>query len=232
MQTKVLSVLCITQFVLLLVFGIGPLLSPRAGAASDVLHVRGVVIEDAEGRPRILLGAPIPSVAGRKRQDEASAAIVFLDPAGSDRLLVGEGIGAQIEGKVYSQQQRSVSASAYGITIMDGQGNERGGFGFAALASGGGRAMISLDRPTGDAWGAVVDDKLGWVGMLFNYPMPSGEYQPAIEMGVEKERPFLHLKDKNDYPRAELALTLDGVPSLTVQDQKGKQITDVLRISH
>jgi hypothetical protein len=233
-QVKVLRVTSVIQFIILLFLAMSLLTrhAVRAGSSSDVLRIRGLIIEDHEGRARILVGAPFPSATGRKRQDDTSSAILFLDAAGSDRLLVGEGIGAQINGKIYSQQQRSVRGSSYGINIMDGSGNERGGFGFTAMPSGGGRAIVALDRPVGDAWGAVVDDKTGWVGMTFNYPMPLGEYQPGIEMGLEKERPFLHLKDKNDYSRSELSLGADGTPSLTVQDKNGKQVRDLFGLSH
>jgi hypothetical protein len=34
--------------------------------------------------------------------------MLFLGPSGADRLLVGEGIGPQVRGKVSSQQQRAV----------------------------------------------------------------------------------------------------------------------------
>lgn len=228
---KALWVACVAQFlVLVALFATKLFIRPvHAEASSNVLHVRGLVIEDAEGRPRVLIGAPFPVVAGRKRQDEGSAAVLFLDQNGIDRLLIGEGIAAQIQGKLFSQQQRAVKGSAYGVTLMDGSGNERGGFGFTALPSGGGRALIALDRPVGDAWGAVVDDKSGWAGMIFNYQMPLGQYQPGIEMGLQGERPFLHFKDKNDNSRAEISLRPDGMPSLTMYDDKGKPLTDVLR---
>ena len=75
----------------------------------------------------------------------------------------------------------------------------------------------------------MVDDKTRFVGMLFNYPMPIGQYQPAIEMGVQKEWPFLQFKDKNDYPRAEISEAPDGTPAFTVADGKGKELGDVLK---
>jgi len=230
-QISTLRFICIGQFIVIIAVTASLWLpnSVQANPRSDVLRVRGLVIEDAQGKPRILLGAPFPSVAGRKRQEEGSAAMLFLSQDGTDRLLVGEGIGAQIAGKVYPREKRAVIGSAYGVTIMDGDGNERGGFGFTALPSGGGRAVVSLDRPVGDAWGAVVDDKTGWAGMVFDYPMPIGEYQPGIEMGVMGERPFLHFKDKSDNSRAEISLAPTGAPSLTVSDEKGKQLADLFR---
>ena len=232
-QLKALRSVCIGQWVLLLAVAAAFLASrPVQAGSPNVLHARGLVIEDSAGRARIVLGAPFPQVAGRKRQDEGSVAMVFLNEDGADRLLLGEGIGAQIDGKVYSQQQRATNGAAYGVTIMDGHGNERGGFGFIALASGGGRGIITLDRPVGDAWGAWVDDRTDLTGMTFNYPMPIGEYQPAIEFVVQKGRPFLHLKDHQDYARAELSLAADGKPSLTVSDGSGKQLDDLFAAAH
>lgn len=218
-QIKILRLVCVVQVVVLLAVAAAP--------SKSILRARGLIIEDAQGRPRILLGAPFPDVPNRKRHDERSAAMLFLNENGADRLLVGGGIGAQVARKVYSQKKRAVQGSSYGVLIMDGDGNERGGFGFTALPTGGGRALIALDRPVGDAWWAVVDDKSGWAGMTFNYPMPFGQYQPGIEMGVVGERPFLHFKDKEDNARAEIALAPDGTPSLTAGDAKGTTLTNL-----
>jgi hypothetical protein len=72
----------------------------------------------------------------------------------------------------------------------------------------------------------------GWAGMMFNYPMPLAECQPGIEMGVQGERPFLHFKDKNDNSSVEISIAPAGVPSLTVYDTKGKQLSDLFRQPH
>lgn len=224
-QIRWLRLLCGAQLAILILVAAAP------AASRQILHARGLIIDDAQGRPRILIGAPFPSVKARHRQDPGSTAMIFLDPNGNDRLLVGEGIGAQIAGKVYTQQNRSVHGAAYGINVMDGSGNERGGFGFIATPSGGGRAVIALDRPAGDAWGAMVDDRLDFAGMLFNYPMPAGQYQSAIEIGVQGERPFLHFKDKEDNSRAEIAMAPDGTPSFTVSDAKGTIVKNVLTLA-
>jgi hypothetical protein len=228
-QVRFLRWVCILQAALFLlaVAGMFRTRPVSADTSGDVLRLKGLIIEDAQGRPRILLGAPFPKAQNRKRQDDGSAAMLFLNENGADRLLVGEGIGAQIAGKVYSQKKRAVQGESYGILIMDGEGNERGGYGFTALPGGGGRGVITLDRPVGDAWGAMVDDKTQFVGELINYPMPLGQYQPALEMGVQKEWPFLHFKDKNDYPRAEISEAPDGTPSFTVADAKGKKLGDI-----
>ena len=44
----------------------------RSGTDADgVLRVRGLIVEDAAGRERILIGAPVPEAANRVRTDEA-----------------------------------------------------------------------------------------------------------------------------------------------------------------
>ena len=53
---------------------------------STVLRLRGLVIEDDQGRPRMLLGAPTPQVTGRKRREGVDG-IVLLGP---DRVAVGQ----------------------------------------------------------------------------------------------------------------------------------------------
>lgn len=53
-----------------------------ASSSNDrVLHVRGIVIEDLNGIPRLLLGAPILN-QGRKRQDAVTGIILL----GEERL--------------------------------------------------------------------------------------------------------------------------------------------------
>lgn len=40
-----------------------------ANSPSQVTRVHGLIVEDDQGRPRILLGSPFPKVAARTRQD-------------------------------------------------------------------------------------------------------------------------------------------------------------------
>jgi hypothetical protein len=224
--------MCLLQVVVLMAFAAIALLTgqSRADNSSQVLHIRGLVVEDAHGRPRVLLGSPFPKVPGRKRQDEDSTALVFLNEDGADRLIVGEAISPQVSGKV--EHREAGLGSSYGVFIHDGQGDERGGFGFFAnSAGGGGRGVIALDRPTGDAWAAMVDDKTGFAGTIFEYPMPAGQYQPGIEMGFQGETPFLHFRDKNDKDRALLELAPNGAPSLNLFDVRGGKVTDIFRVS-
>src|SRR3954468_15142978 len=63
--------------------------------APVILRAQGLIIQDAQGRPRIVIGAPIPSVPERLRTDGATG-LVLLDSAGHDRLALGAYGGPQI----------------------------------------------------------------------------------------------------------------------------------------
>jgi hypothetical protein len=118
----------------------------------SVIHAQGLVIEDANGHPRVLLGAPFPDVPGRLRHDEQTTAMVFLDEQGHDRLTVGEATTPQSRGKVIPHFHR-VGASV-GMIIHDLDGNERGGMSWLSN----GRGVIAFDYPERDAIGMYVDD--------------------------------------------------------------------------
>jgi hypothetical protein len=48
--------------------------------------LEGSIIEDERGRARIILGAPLPAVAERKRQGPLTNSMIFLDVLGFDQL--------------------------------------------------------------------------------------------------------------------------------------------------
>ena len=120
-----------------------------------ILRVRGIVIEDSAGHPRLLLGAPISS-QGRKRQDEITG-LVMLSEDGIDRLAIGTANYDQINGTL----QHRV-ANGIGVLLNDAKGNERGGFGF--LESG--RVTLGLDRAHGEEGAFLtVDDEDDFAGL-------------------------------------------------------------------
>jgi hypothetical protein len=53
----------------------------------NLVRVRGLVVEDAAGRERILIGAPVPAVKGRKRRDD-SVGFIVLGENGADRVTL------------------------------------------------------------------------------------------------------------------------------------------------
>ena len=206
-------------------------LATRVKAAEDakVLRLKGLIIEDDQGRARILLGAPFPKSSDRLRQDDTSTAIVFLDQQGHDRFLVGETIAAQIDGKVPPQFHRMGQSAAYGATIFDTAGNERGGMGFLSNGSTVNRAVMALDRPGEDAIGMMVDDKTGYAGLGISYPPEVGKWTDGINLGTQGNKAFITIKDLHDRPRATFGIGPEPDPSFQLFDDKGNPGPELLK---
>lgn len=102
------------------------------GPEGDVLRAQGLVIEDAQGRPRILLGAPVPEVESRVRADTARVreawAQRYPDPDG------------------YMENYRNrIRHSMNGLLVInDEQGYERSGYGLLEV-DGRDRVVLGLD---------------------------------------------------------------------------------------
>ncbi len=222
-KTRRLELLCFSQFAVLLVVGLTGVHSRavHAQSAGNILHARGLVIEDGAGRPRMLLGAPFPKVRARFRQDSTTTAMVFLDERGRDRLTLGEEPEPQVGGKVVTAVHRI--APGFGVVIHDGEGNERGAYGWLAN----GRALITLDRPGLDAWAAIVDDKTGFAGMRIEYPPDVARDSNGIEMGTEGSRAFLRFLDTHEKERAVLQYNEGGPTTFRTRDTSGKVIRDL-----
>lgn len=88
-----------------------------------VWRVRGLIVEDGEGRGRILLGAPLLPVPDRQRQDPTTA-MIFVDEQGTDRLAIGYLPDPQKDGEIKPRFSPSV-----GIILNNPAGFEVGGFG-------------------------------------------------------------------------------------------------------
>jgi hypothetical protein len=224
-RLQVMTALCIAFLSALLVVTAGSF-GTRVNASEDakVLRLKGLIIEDSEGRARILLGAPLPEVPERLRKDAVGTDLVFLDEQGYDRFRVGEHLPA-VPGfhRV---------GSSYGVTILDTKGGERGGMGFLSNGKNVNRAVIALDRPfnpsvSADAWAAVVDDTTGFAGTYYMYPPGKDRDQSGIVMGTNGEKANIIFKDRNDKDRAAFALS-SGVPSFKVFDEAGKPEVDLL----
>ena len=134
----------------------------RSGAATDdVIRARGLIIEDADGRERILIGAPVPEAADRVRTDEArvrevwgprfpeaymdfyrdysheTTGMLILSGDGFDRLVVGDPVPDPNIGRR--------SAPTTGMVINDVEGFERTGYGLSPVD---GRYNVGLGLDT------------------------------------------------------------------------------------
>ncbi len=214
-KTRRLRHLCWIQTTILVVIGLSAILSRSVSARGSprVLRAHGLVIEDDQGRARLILGAPLPDVPERKRQGSFTNSIVFLDEQGNDRLTLGEGPNPQAQGKILHR-----IATFFGVLIHDNKGDERGGYGWLSN----GRAVVTLDRPGLDAWAAVVDDKTGFAGMRVEYAPDIANDKTGVEIGTRGSHALFRFMDTKERDRAVLRLGDTGVPSFRVSDETGR----------
>ena len=114
---------------------------PDTPKPDPILRAQGLVITDAQGHDRILIGAPVPASKDRTRKDNVSDSIIFLGKTGADRLALGQLPTLHIDGKTY---KRRGDDDNYGMTLYDTKGSERGGMAFMGT----GRVGLALDRAT------------------------------------------------------------------------------------
>ncbi len=110
---------------------------------ADILRVRGLIVEDAAGYDRILIGAPVPAVNGRKRRDN-TVGLIVLGENGADRLALA---APTPEPQIHGVIAKRIGGQA-GFVVDDENGDERGGFG---VLDNDGRVSLGLDYPHGTA---------------------------------------------------------------------------------
>jgi len=111
-QIRNLKVIAVLAFVLFAV-AVGLLLNFKVEAQSGdrILRVRGIVVEDAAGRERILIGAPIPAAQNRVRTDLAR--------------VRSEWAGRYPNADRYINYYKDYQHGANGILILDEKGFDR-----------------------------------------------------------------------------------------------------------
>jgi hypothetical protein len=148
-----------------------------------VLRVRGLIVEDAAGRERILIGAPIPFAKNRVRTDTARVrqawahrypnadqymgyyagyrnavnGLLVLDERGFDRLAIGDSVPDPNTG-------RRIGPST-GVAVNDSAGFERTGYGLVR-ADGHYRVVLGLDSEHGEEGLALAVFDVGGVGLM------------------------------------------------------------------
>jgi hypothetical protein len=178
---------------LILVLGITALRPAPEGA--EVLRVRGIVIVDAEGRERILIGAPIPTVGHRVRTDlervrdlwaprypdpeqymthyrdyrHDTYGLLILDEGGFDRIAIGDPVPDPNVGK-------RIGPST-GMVINDERGSERSGYGLLNV-DGKKRIVLGLDSDRGMEGLVLFLDDEGRVGIAIS------DGERGINMGL------------------------------------------------
>jgi hypothetical protein len=178
----------------------------------EIVRTRQLVIEDESGRPRVILGAPIADLEGRKRSDP-SVGMLVLDEDGVDRLSLGSpSIAPQIAGKVV----RRIAASS-GVVVNDAKGNERTGYGYLENGS----VVLGLDHEDGEGVMLFINPSTGYSGFLVNGRGGQGDRQRVFlgaKLGEEATGPgtlvlnrpdaswhtFITAKEPGELPLVEL----------------------------
>lgn len=151
--------LCAGTVVVLLA---GVLVAARP-STDDIIRTRGLVVVDAQGRERIVIGAPLDSVSTNTALAGVAGTVIF-DTTGRVAVAVGQNNPAIAGGRVV----RRIGASN-GLNIYDPRsGDERGGIG--AFASG--RANMCLDYSAGKeaVCATVADDDSYSTMQLYGTP--------------------------------------------------------------
>ncbi len=184
--------------------------------AQDVIRTKGLVIVDANGKDRILLGAPAPN-DGRKRKDAATG-LVVLGEDGSDRVVVGFTPGPQMGGQVAQR-----IADAVGIQINDKDGNERAGFGVLNN----GRVVLGLDYAGREAVSLFVMPDEGYAGMLIGGDRDKSHERGGIVIDNKKGDIVLKLANQNSSESLLLMAPADGKAKLLNRDPATGDVVDV-----
>ena len=182
---------------------------------SSVLRARGLVIEDAHGRPRIALGAPLEHLAGRNRSDPLTG-MVYLDPNGNDRLTFG-----QLPDPNGPEGLLPRRVGGAGILIHDRDGVERGGYSVLDDET----AVLTLDWPkAGEA--VALSASPGMAGMGLFYRSPIGQYRDAFGSFVfpGKDSTLVKMSDGNGKERLILRTSENGQPQITQFDAAGNEL--------
>jgi hypothetical protein len=194
--------------------------SVRADDSGQILRVRGLVVEDAQGRPRILLGAPVPKVPGRKRQDD-NIGIILVGENGADRVAIGDPTPApQAGGKVVQR-----IAPGTGLVVDDVQGNERGGIGVLDN----GRGAVCMDYPDPINRDAVCIGVIpgAFAGLIVN--APSGDEGERAMMAVMNDgTSIMKLADTDANERAMVLVQGNSPAQFLVLDPKTHSKVNVL----
>lgn len=190
----------------------------QPGQTPQELRAQRLVIEDAQGRPRIILAAPIRNVPGRVRHDEASG-VLLLDEQGVDRVILGSPTtNPQVQGEV----SRRIGPS-HGINFNDANGDERGGLG---VIDSDGRAVLGLDSQTGE--GAALFVTPQYTGLIVNGGEGTDRGQRAfLGTSAARRTTVLNLDDYDGKRRFQV--TLDGNPRLEFFDDDSKPLVTIPR---
>jgi hypothetical protein len=182
--------------------------------ADDELRVRRLIVEDEEGRARIVLAAPITELEGRVRADPATG-LLLLDENGIDRVVVGSPTTSpQIRGELARR-----IGPASGINFNDASGDERGGLG---VLDNDGRAVLGLDREGGEGVALFVTPD--YAGLMVNGGAGGGHNQRVfIGTSAETDTAVFNMDDASTR-RMQITVPPEGGARLELYDEQMEPI--------
>lgn len=93
---------------------------------SEIIHAKGLVIENENGQAMISLGYPVPQTTGRIRSDTLNG-MLFLDDKGADRIHLGPHGKLYLGGNYYGRS----NDEGWSLFFNDPKGEERSGYGYS-----------------------------------------------------------------------------------------------------
>lgn len=183
----------------------------------DILRTKGIIVTDAQGHDRILIGAPAIATVKSTSAYGSTNSIVFLNRNGTYHLALGQAPAPAVNGKTPIVDGKPVkrigNGDDYGMALYDTHGSERGGMVFLGGAS---RAVIALDRawPAQDAIGLMVDDKTGFAGLVGSYANGNS----GFELGTQGDATTMTLRDPQGRERASLQIKESVAPAWKFSD--------------
>ncbi len=177
------------------------------GKTFDSIRTKKIIIEDAEGKDRIILAARITESTFRVRKDELSGVLV-LDENGQDRVILGASpFIKRRDGSIV----RRATDGPYGIAFNDENGVEKGGMGYYSDKK---LAVLGLDGPESEGIVLFVPqtELFGQkVGILVNDPQQGGQ---LFYIGASNTSSFINM----DAPgKGRFSIEMDSLSNTTLK---------------
>lgn len=194
-----------------------------AQANQEVLTARGLVITDAAGNERIVLGAPMGNASANPRLADA-VGVAVLDSLGRLHVAVGANNPLILE---EGQTGTRVAMSA-GITIYDPRdGRERGGMG----AFSDGRANVCLDYGAAPKEAACMAVAPGdeYAAVILNGTPGEDVFDRAVLFVGADGRGSIKVFGGRENRGGVMIRAGSGPASVTVYDSTGAAVEDLTR---
>ena len=154
-RVRATRVLCVVLGISVLIASAASWTGSAQGPSNGVLRVRTLIVEDEQGRDRVVLGAPVPDILGGGRI-RPTTGMVINDPNGVERF----GLGLQSNGRMIM-----------GFDAPPGKGDDRNRERINIVADENGGSYIRfLDRKTFVVGRMILDDTDKFRLEFLNFP--------------------------------------------------------------